>query len=100
VTGSSIAVCPWAAIVKIDAVSYIIPTVRSAPTIVIAILIEPATIAVHKHVSDSDQHERAHLSIALSGHCYNCNWVHACTVVVCQNLPQKQSKHQDNTAEH
>jgi hypothetical protein len=45
VTGSSIAVCPWAAIVKIDAVSYIIPTVRSAPTIVIAILIEPAARA-------------------------------------------------------
>ena len=60
VTGSSIAVGPWAAIVKIYAVGCIIPDVGFPPTIVITIFVEPATIAVHKQVSDSDQNKRAH----------------------------------------
>jgi hypothetical protein len=45
VIGSSIAVSPRAAIVEVYAVSYIIPAVGFPPTIVIAILVEPAARA-------------------------------------------------------
>jgi hypothetical protein len=60
VTGSSIAVGPWAAIVEVYAVGYIIPAVGFPPTIVITIFVEPAAIAVHKQVSYSNQHKGAH----------------------------------------
>ena len=60
VIGSSIAVGPRAAVVVIDTIDDIIPAVGFPPTIVVAILIEPATASAHKHVADSDQYENTH----------------------------------------
>ena len=61
VTGSSIAVGPWAAIVEVYAVNYIIPTVGFSPTIVVAVLIQPRASSVNKEMTDGNQHKRAHL---------------------------------------